>query len=145
MNKECSEILLSCLNLVYQFILMEDSELALKVLSEIIDLTRYFSESKENMVMLSQEIQQIETFLSILELRFQKNFEYEIYLKEDLNTQFIKRFCFIEPIMKFFINYIEVESNKKIMKIYIQNEMNSLNMRIENRNANLYEEYIYYL
>lgn len=145
MNKEYFEILLSGLNLAYEFTLMGDSELTLKVLSKVIDLTRYFSESKEDMIMLSQEIQQIETFLSILELRFQKDFEYEIYLKDELKAIFIRRFCFIESIMKFFINYIEVEPNKKIMIIHIRNEMNSLNMRIENRNANLCEDYVYYL
>lgn len=98
---------------------MEDGELTLEVLTKVIDLIRYFSESKEDTIMLSQEIQQIEIFLSILELRFQKYFQYEIYLKDELNTQFVRRFCLIEPIMKFFINYIEVEPNKKIMKIYI--------------------------
>lgn len=143
MNKECFEILLSGLNLAYEFTLMDDSELTLEVLSKVIDLIRYFSESNKDMIMVSQEIQRIEIFLSILELRFQKDFQYKIYLKDELSTRFVRRFCLIEPIVKFFINYIEVEPNKKIIKIYIQNKMNNLTMRIENGNANLCEEYTY--
>ncbi len=143
MQKEYFQMILSSLNLAYEFTLMEESELTLDVLNKVIDLTRYFSQSKEDMVMLSQEIKKMETFLSILELRFQKDFQYEIYLKNELKPIFIKRFCFIEHIVKFFINYIEVESNKKVMKIYINNEMNSLNMRIQNENASIYEDYIY--
>lgn len=140
MNKEYFQTILSGLNLAYEFTLMEESELTLNVLNKVIDLTRYFSQSKEDMVMLSQEIEQIETFLSILELRFQKNFQYEIYLKEELKHLFIKRFYFIDHIVKFLINYIESEPNKKIIKIYITNERNGLNMRIENENTSLCEK-----
>lgn len=143
MNKEYFQTILSGLNLAYEFTLMEESELTLNVLNKVIDLTRYFSQSKEDMVMLGQEIEQIEKFLSILELRFQKNFQYKIYLKEELKYLFIKRFYFIEHIVKLFINHIESEPNKKMIKIYITNERNGLNMRIENENTSLCEMYIY--
>lgn len=138
-------MILFSLNLAYEFTLMEESELTLNVLNKVIDLTRYFSQREEDMVLLGQEIQKMETFLSILELRFQKDFQYEIYLEKELKPLFIKRFCLIEHIVKFFINYTEVESNKKVMKIYINNEISSLNMRIQNENANICEYYTYNL
>jgi len=126
---------------------MEESELTLNVLNKVIDLTRYFSQSEENMVMLSHEIEKMETFLSILELRFQKGFQYEIHLENqnELNPLFIKRFCFIEHIVKYFIKYVEVEPNKKVMKIYISKEMNSLIMRIKNDNDIISQDYSYNL
>lgn len=95
--------------------------------------------------MLGQELQRVETFLSIQKLRFQEDFEYEIYIKDELSSLFVKRFYFIESIMKFFINYLEVKPNKKIVKIYFENDINNLYMRIEELSTHLCEKYTYYL
>lgn len=145
MKREYFQSLLSGLNLAYDYTLMEDNEITLDILNRVIKLTRYFCESEEDMIMLKQEIEQISTFLYLQKLRFQKDFKYEIETKDELNSLFIKRFSLIEPIMKFFFNHIEVQLEKRNIKINMRHEKNELDLYIEDMDSKLLKKFTYYL
>ncbi|WP_432408514.1 sensor histidine kinase [Wukongibacter sp. M2B1] len=145
MNRDYFQSLLSGLNLAYDYTLMEDNELTLDILNNVIKLTRYFCKDKEDMIMLVQELEHIEIFLHLQKLRFQKEFKYEIEGKYELNSLFIKRFCLIEPIMRFFFNHIEVQPERREIKINLKHEKNELELRIEDIYSNLLKKFSYYI
>ena len=76
----------NCLNSIQGFIMNNDKEQAMSYLSKFANLIRSnLNASVEDKITLSQEVQMLDNYLQLEQLRFSKRFEYNIVVAENLD------------------------------------------------------------
>ena len=80
--------LFNSLNSIKNFILSSDSHSAAKYLSSFAHLIRLIlQQSSEKRIVLSEELEMLRLYLELEELRFKKNFQYQITLCDDIDPE----------------------------------------------------------
>lgn len=143
MNIECLQFLQPGLSLAYEYTIIDDNEGIQDILIKMIDLTRYCFDTKEQLIIIRQEIQKIEAFLSLQEIRFRDDFIYTIGVDEQLNAQVIHKFFLLQPVIEFFYSKIEMQIGKKQMDIKIYLIENNVGMEIKNTTSDNVANIIY--
>jgi two-component system, sensor histidine kinase YesM len=87
-----------------KYMIKIDKENSLKVIVSMSNLLRYSINSDFHSVKLIDDIKYIEDYLTIQKFRFDKNFDYNIYLEEDTKNCIIPKLI-IQPIIENSIKY----------------------------------------
>ncbi len=135
MKKENMHFLFSALALIYEYTLIDETENSLEVTSRLTALSRYCLTESEDLIESFKEIEQIENFLYIEQLRFQSGFTYSIVSDDNFNFRLIERFAFLEPFIEYFYNYIEIQPQGKTIDLKFQLESKCALMKFSSGNS----------
>ncbi|WHH60890.1 hypothetical protein [Petroclostridium sp. X23] len=91
MNNEYSYILFMGLNLIYDYVLLNDQEKALTCIEKMLFIQRYVSAGQDKPVSFNSEIRCIVYILDLFKLRYETAFKYFIDEDECINDIFIKK------------------------------------------------------
>lgn len=152
------EFILNVLNSIQYSLYSEDKNTSHKTLARFAKFMRLVLEnSQHKLIALQQEIEAINHYLELETLRYKKNFNYQLQVKNNLDTYELKvPPLLIQSLIEIIINEIDVgEGTENVLKVnfelrekkikviigYVFNSCERLDIGIEKiTNSNLYKE-----
>lgn len=124
----------NALNTIQAYVLSNEKKLAINYLSKFSLLTRTILEmSEKEWVTLSEEIRTTELYLEIEKARFNNDFEYEIFVDENIDTDNQKiPSMLLQPFVENAVKHgLLHKKNEKKLLIHFQREERNIEIRID--------------
>lgn len=131
------QFMLNLLTTISSFSILEGANKTESITSEMAAVLRYYLDSSSEIIPLSEELKQIECYLSILRQQYDNRLEYRIYCQKEAEKQkipIVGLFPFVERLVDFGVLaghfrgtlYIDVEKKDDYCKIVLQLESSGL-------------------
>lgn len=98
------QTLLNMLVTISSVSILEEAEMTQKMIQDFSSMLRYYIEYRREYISLEYELSQIENYLSIIQLRYEKRLQVEVKRNGDVKNQMIPKLLIL-PLMEYMINY----------------------------------------
>ena len=98
---------LNALNIIYSLAEMQDYKMIQEMTMSLVDYSRYMFRSPDKMVTVSEEIEHVDTYMKIQNLRFADRIKYQVNISSEIEDAMIPPFViqsFVENSVKYAIN-----------------------------------------
>ena len=133
------QFMLNLLTTVSSFSIIENANRTENIISEMAGVLRYYLDNSSEIIPLSKELKQIESYLDVLRQQYDERLEYRVYCQEEVKNQKIPMvglFPFVEQLVDFGVFaghfrgtvYIDAEKKEEYCQIVLQLESSGLSM-----------------